>query len=47
MNTRQQELHFFTGLLKRYIAGCRSDAEDARIADQSKIKIETRLFNGN
>lgn len=30
MDARQDEIHFYTGLLKRYIAGCRSDAELAK-----------------
>jgi hypothetical protein len=30
MDARQDEIQFYTGLLKRYISGCRSDAEKSK-----------------
>ncbi len=30
MGARHDEIHFYTGLLQRYITGCRNDAEKAR-----------------
>jgi len=30
MGARQEEINFYSGLLQRYIAGCRSDAENSK-----------------
>ncbi len=44
MGARQEELSFYTGMLQRYIAGCREDAENARMPESPRTK---QLFNGH
>jgi hypothetical protein len=44
MGSRQEELSFYTGMLQRYIAGCREDSENARLPGSERPK---QLFNGH
>jgi hypothetical protein len=44
MGSRQEELSFYTGMLQRYIAGCREDAENSRLPGPTENKP---LFNGH
>lgn len=44
MGARQEELSFYTGMLQRYISGCREDAENARFPGGERSK---QLFNGH
>ncbi len=44
MGARQEELSFYTGMLQRYIAGCREDAENNRLPGPAENR---RLFSGH
>jgi len=44
MGGRQEELSFYTGMLQRYIAGCREDAEVAKLPEPQRHR---QAFNGH
>lgn len=46
MGARQEEINFYSGLLQRYIAGCRSDAENSKRGEALPEYVPERL-NGH